>query len=674
LEPISESQGARRLRILARFALVWALIILARLAYLQIYQHDDYLRRAIRQSHGTVQIPAPRGRILDRTGQIAAISVPADTIVVNPRIAPDLSIARDIFAPILDLDRRELQTRIDWAVEHNRGYLPIKQKVTPAESNKIRSLKLDWIEYHPDSRRCYPKGRLAANMLGSVNYRGEGNAGLELSMDSSLMGKSGVARILRDARGKAIQTDVLIEPETGGDIGISIDERIQYVADIALARAAREWDCETGSLVVVVPKTGEILAMSSFPSFDPAARVRNARELKARTNHAISVPFEPGSVFKVMTIAAALETTDLTPQTLMDCGPGVFRMFSRRIHDIKAYGTMPLEMVLWKSSNIGTIQAALRVGEARLLEYVQSFGFGRKTGVELPAESAGRVRDLEDWQKTSIGSVAMGHEISATTLQLAMATAAVANGGLLPKPRIVLWQQNEDGERVEAAAEPPKRVLRPQTAITMRRMMEGVVLQGTGRRARLAGFSSGGKTGSAQIFDFETRRYSHTYNASFVGFAPVTNPEIAIAVTLNGAERYGGVVAAPVFQEVAQTALRILGTIPDVIDEQPFPDPGPEEFGDLAMADLGAPPEPSAGEQSGDTADAVLVAGNSASPYVFGPTVPNFRGKTLRAVIEETSRMGMPVEYVGAGIARSQYPPPGAVLPVGERVLVEFTN
>ena len=681
MEPISESQGARRLRILARIALAWALIILARLAYLQIYQHHDYLRQAIAQSYNTIEAPAPRGRILDRTGQTLAISVPADTIVVNPRIAPDLSVARDIFVPILDLDGDRLQARIDWAVKNNRGYLPIKQKVSPEESRKIRGLKLDWVEFHRDSRRCYPKDRLAANVIGGVNHRGAGNAGLELSFDKVLMGRSGVARILRDARGKAIHTEIQVPPRPGSDIGITIDERIQYVADQALARAAHDWNCPTGSLVVMDPKTGDILAMSNYPSFDPNQRVRSARDLRARTNLAISTPFEPGSVFKVVTISAALETTDLTPETMIDCGPGVFNLFGRRIHDIHAYGTMPLKKVLWKSSNIGAIQAGLRVGKQRLWEYVsQRFGFGHKTGIELPAESSGRVRPPERWQRTSIGSVSMGHEISATSLQIALAASVIANGGLLRKPRLVRWTQAPGGERIEIPVAPAKRAIRPETAITMRRMMEGVVLHGTGRRAHLTGFSSGGKTGSAQIFDFATRHYTHKYNASYVGFAPVADPSVVVAVTLNGAAKYGAYVAGPVFREVTQTALRILGAIPDVVEEPRYEEPEPGGLQDLAIAGLGAPPELPPGEvdypaEANEADDGtVLMAGQASSPYVFGPMVPNFRGKTLRVVLEETSRRGIPVEYTGAGVARSQFPPPGSVLPVGERVWVEFAR
>jgi cell division protein FtsI (penicillin-binding protein 3) len=316
-----------------------------------------------------------------------------------------------------------------------------------------------------------------------------------------------------------------------------------------------------------------------------------------------------------------------------------------------------------------------------LLEYVRGFGFGEKTGVALPAESAGRVRLLEDWGRTSIGSVAMGHEISATSLQLARAAAVIANGGLLVRPRLILWSRRPDGPRDDTRVEPGVRVLRPETAITMRRMMEGVVLQGTGTRARLNGYSAGGKTGSAQIFDFETRRYSHRYNSSFVGFAPVTDPRIVVAVTLNGASRYGGVVSAPVFRTVAQTALRILGVAPDIIDPRAFPDAGAEDFSDLAVAGLGdipASPAPEPGFEAAhsDAGEGGLTAAadQAPSPYVFGPRVPDFQGRTLRAVLDETSRMGVAVEYVGSGVVRAQYPAAGAVLPVGQKVLVEFAR
>lgn len=689
---IPESRSHRRVRHLTRFALLWAVLIMGRLVHLQVIHHDEYLKRALDQSWSEIEVPAPRGRIVDRTGQTLALSVPADTIVINPRHTPDLSVARDLFVPILNLDTEQLQKRIDWAGSRKSGYLVIKRRVTPEESRRLRSLKLDWIQFQEDSRRSYPKGPLGANVIGTVNFRGEGDSGLELSLNKTLQGTTGVARVLRDARGRAIDTIMDVEPAPGADVGISIDERIQFVADQALARAAEEHGCERGSVVVLDPKSGEVLAMSSYPTFDPNAQVRTAADLMRRVNQAITVPYEPGSVFKIVTLAAALETTDLTPETMIDCGLGVMYFFGRRVKDVHGYGPLPLRLVLAKSSNIGAIQTVYQIGEPRFLEYVKRFGFGVRTGIPLPAESPGNVRGPESWgwTRTSIASMAMGHEISATSLQLALATSVIANGGMLVKPRLVLWRQQPGEEQVEEPLQPARRVLQPETAITMRRMMEGVVLEGTGRRARIEGYSTGGKTGSAQIFDFETKSYTHRYNSSFTGFAPVPDPSVVVTVTLSGADKYGGVVAAPVFQEVTRAALRITGTLPDVPQALP-PDEATDEedFADLAIAALGPPPEGMAkGEDLGqvdiaqlrmenaepEAEEAALAANSEQPPLVFGPRVPDFHGKTLRAVLETSSSMGFEVEYSGAGLVRAQYPAPGAVLPADGPVVIEFAR
>jgi len=294
--------------------------------------------------------------------------------------------------------------------------------------------------------------------------------------------------------------------------------------------------------------SGEILAMASYPSFDPALPPQPGEPEFVRFNHAFSVPFEPGSVFKIITLSAALDAGVARPEDQIFCGNGRFSLFGRVIHEAKrGFGWLSAADVLVLSSNIGAIQVGLKVGERRLLEYVRRFGFGERTRLSLPAESAGTVRDLSRWGKTSIGSVAMGHEISTTTLQLAQACAVIANGGLRVKPHLILRRQKNGGRPASEPVEPPRRVLKPDTAILMRQIMEGVVLRGTGRRARLDGYSSGGKTGTAQIYDPVTGRYTGRYNGSFVGFAPVTNPAIVVAVTLNGVHEYGGIVAALLF-------------------------------------------------------------------------------------------------------------------------------
>jgi cell division protein FtsI (penicillin-binding protein 3) len=393
------------------------------------------------------------------------------------------------------------------------------------------------------------------------------------------------------------------------------------------------------------------------------------------------VPFEPGSVFKVFTLSAALETTDLKPSTMINCGNGSFTMAGRTVHEAHhGYGTMPMEMVLAKSSNIGAIQVGLKVGSSRLYEYVRRFGLGARTGVPLPAESPGMVRKLSKWRTTSLMSVSMGHEVGVTTLQLARACSAVANGGLLVQPRLILKQ----GAQTLPVA-PPHRILKPETAITMRKMMEGVVLFGTGRRyANLQGYSSAGKTGSAQIFDYATGRYTHSYNASFMGFAPVANPAIVVVVTVNGTKGgsagYGGPVAGPVFRAVMTEALRVLDvpkdlpdTAPDTretqvadLDEVPILE-GPTDPPVLEEADAKAPEVPNSGPQPAPPAP-------PEPPVLGGPKAPNFIGLSMRSVVTLAQAQGLPVVLAGTGIVRKQAPPPGALLHGGERIRVDLAR
>jgi cell division protein FtsI (penicillin-binding protein 3) len=675
---------------------VWALVIFGKLVYLQVFLHNDLRKRAAEQHNGAKEIPAPRGRIYDRTGQTLAISVAADSISINPKLTPDIDLACDVLAPTLSLNPEQLQERLAWAVENKRGFLWIKRNITPEESARIGRLKLGWIDITRDAVRRYPKGSLASNLIGSVNREGAGNGGLELSLEKELRGKAGKATRLMDAQGRALESRTISEPRPGKDIGLSIDERIQFMADRELAAAVEQTGSQTGTVVVLNPRNGEILAMSSWPTFDPNTRAGRA-QLSSRLNQAISAPFEPGSVFKVFTLSAALETTRLRPHSLIDCGPGVMSLFGRRIRDIHAYNTISMEKVLAKSSNIGAIRIGMQVGEPKLYEYVVNFGFGARTGIALPAESPGKVRPLQQWQKTSIGSVPMGHEISTTALQLALGVAAIANDGILPKPRLILWRHEPGGVRKEEPVEPGRRVIQATTSLTMRQMMEQVVLEGTGRAARLAGYTAGGKTGSAQIFDPAMRRYTHRYNSSFAGFAPLQSPAIVVTVTLNGATRYGGLVSAPVFQRIATDALRILGIVPDLPEEEERRREAgltEEEVADLPDTNLTASPAYEEPKMSAEVRAALDIPENEAmqvalarnvegppvdeeaapTEFVTGQTAPNFAGKSLRAVVQECNRLDIELEYSGSGIARWQYPPAGSALLAGKGVRVVFAR
>ncbi len=673
--PPQSQAYSRRLTGLALGALLWAGLIFAKLISLQVIHHKDYARLARQQQELRVAIPAPRGPIFDRTGQPLAMSIPVESVFVNPLRVPDMGVASTILARILRLDAGDLRNRMRWAYDHQRGFLWVKRKISSTQAEQLRSLHLEWIEFETESQRHYPNGTLAAHVLGSVDHDEKGNAGIEMSLDRELRGRAGSEMMLTDVKRRGIDSQLATEAHAGTPLTLTVDSRIQFVAERELLNGVQARHARTGSIVVMNPYNGEILALANYPAFNPNDPPKPGEDPRSRFDLAVSVPFEPGSVFKVITLAAALETTDLRPDSPINCNNGVLRLPGRVIHDAhRGYGVLPMREVFEKSSNIGAIQIGFRVGQQNMYEYVRRFGFGSPTGMRLPAESGGLFRRLDRWGKTSLASIAMGQEVSTTSIQLARACAAIANGGLLVKPELILKQGAEP-----TPVETPRRILRPQTAITMRQLMEGVVLRGTAKgRARIAGYTSGGKTGTAQIFDVKAHRYTHQYNASFMGFAPVTNPAFIIVVTLNGTSGSAGMgagAAAPVFKAVATETLRVLDVPRDLPDLTPEPEQmSPADADDLAIADLGSG-EPNvmeelAAQQSGAPPDAASAAG----PADAGPKVPNFRGKTMRAVVEEASAIGLPVLFDGSGIARAQVPAPGTVLHAGERVRVQFAR
>jgi cell division protein FtsI (penicillin-binding protein 3) len=697
-----------RLIALAGFAFLWAVVILCRLVHLQVVSHKTYKEQAEHQQQRNVRVDAPRGTIFDRSGHALAMSVPADSVSINPLRVPDRPLAAEILARVLGIDGRDLLEKMDRAVEEHRraleakqkprgtGFLWVKRKITPAESEALRSMKLDWVEFQKEPHRYYPDGSLASHVIGAVDFQEKGNLGLEQKLDPELSGRPGQVTMLQDVLQRGIESQVSTAAEAGKNVTLTVDERIQFIVERELRAACEKHRAVSGSAVVMNPQTGEVLALASYPTFDPNEPPKPGDPASARFDHPVSVAFEPGSVFKIVTLTAALETTRMRPETLINCGNGTFNLYGRVIHEAKrGYGTLSMADVLARSSNIGAIQIGLKVGEKNLLDYVRRFGFGRRTGILLPAESSGMVRDLKYWGKTSIGSVAMGHEVSATALQLAQACSVIANGGVFVKPRLILSRQRPGGKPEPEPFDPPKRVIQPETAITMRQMMEGVVINphGTGKGTRLSGYSSGGKTGSAQIFDLATKHYTHLYNGSFVGFAPVTNPAVVVAVTLNGVKLFGGVVAGPVFKAVTQETLRLLGVTKDVPEAEPEPDSNPEDANDLAIADMSIPPEdlaqlpqappppsplpaavpvPALAAVAAATPDQLAPQRPRAVTVASGPAVPSFAGKTVRAVLEQSLSLGVPVDVIGSGIARQQAPAAGSMLSPGERVRVQF--
>jgi cell division protein FtsI (penicillin-binding protein 3) len=698
LLPVRRSSAVNRLTVLAAILLLWALAIFGKLISLQVIQHAKYAAIARSQQEHRIDIPAPRGSILDRNGQPLAISVPVASVSVNPQQIENLKLATEVLGNTLNLDQSVLFSRLEWARRNHKGFMWVKRRIDPFETDRLKEMHLDWVTFHTESMRHYPKGEVASHVLGAVYKDEDGAAGIERALDPVLKGRDGSERLVMDVKHRGLDSHVESEAQAGVPLTLTIDERMQYVAEQELKAGVEAKHARSGTAIVMNPYTGEILALANYPNYDPNLPPKPGDDPIARFNLGASVPFEPGSVFKVVTLSAALETTNLRPDTLIPTGNGVLVLPGRVIHESHhGYGTITMAEVLEKSSNIGAIMIGSHVGRENMYEYARRLGFGQKVGLPVPAESAGKLRTLDKWGTTSLASISMGQEVSVTSVQLARLGAVIANGGMLVRPRLVLKR----GDKVEPV-EPPVRVLKPETAITMRSMMEGVVLRGTGRvHARLDGYTSGGKTGTAQIFDSATHHYTHNYNASFLGFAPVTNPALVVLVTVHntsGENGQGADAAAPVFQKIMTEALRMLDVPKDIPQElvatkKPAKEKPGEFAGDLAIADLGGPsimeeqdpsvkqllaeqmkPAPDPDEIPPAKGKAGDLAAGAVAVKAIGPTVPDFRGKSMRSVVEESAASGIDVMIEGSGVARAQVPLPGSPLRQGEQIRIVFTR
>lgn len=680
MDPSAETNATRRALLIGRIAFAWALIIVWRLVYLQVVKHEDFVLAAKSQQKHTVEIPALRGELLARDGTPLAISIRTESAAVNPMRVKDEEFFATMVAPVVGVDRKELAEKLRERKSkkaRGRGYLMIKRHLSAEERERLSSLRRTFpIEIVEDARREYPNGLVGAHVVGSIDAEGNGNAGLEQKLNTELRGKPGKMVVLTGSRQDNYLTWVMEESVQGVNLTLSVDRVIQHDAEKYLAEAVQEANAAGGTVLAMDPQTGEVLALANYPFFDPRHEQPTAEEAEARhRNIAVQIPCEPGSVMKMITVTMGIDTGRFTPETPIYCENGAFARPNRKaIHDVHRYGTLDVAGVLIKSSNIGVAKISLAAGPRPLYEYLKKFGIGDKTGIELPAESRGILWPLECsgrgpcWSAASHEYIAFGHEVSATAVQLARAVAVIANGGLLVQPHLVVRKTRPglDGreEVLPAPERKPQRVLRPETCFTIRKIMERVVLEGTGKAAAIPGYSSGGKTGSAQIF--ENGAWQNRHNSSFIGFAPVTNPRVVVVVTMNRTPKLGGVAAAPVFKKVAETALRVL----QVPKDRPETDsvvrhPEPEMDGGGRQKEM--KPEVQAEPQGKKLEQA------APSPLLAGPKVPDFRGKTLLTVLRESAERGMEVETSGHGKAREQQPAPGAILPQGARVRVRFS-
>jgi cell division protein FtsI (penicillin-binding protein 3) len=725
----SNSNLAKNLRLylLGGILFLWCFAICGRLIYLQIFCYGNFAKQAEHQQQREVPLSAKRGVIYDRAGHELAMSVLVDSAFAVPSEVKDLPTAVSLITRITGDDRNVVLADC----RNHKTFCWVARKASDETIERIRSLNLQGIHFQKEPKRFYPARDLAAQVVGTVGMEDAGQSGIEHAFDEQLRGHAGKMFISVDARRQWF-SDVEKQPEPGESLVLTIDKNIQYIAEKELDQAIHDTQAIAGTVIVENPHTGEILALANRPTFNP--NLRKEITPNALTNRAVSYVYEPGSTFKLVTISAALEEKLTNPSEVFDCQMGSIVYNGMRIRDSKPHGLLPVWGVLAESSDVGAIKIALRLGEDRFYKYIRAFGFGQQTGIELPGETRGLTKPVSRWSKVSIAAISMGQEIGISPIQLAGLVSTFANDGVWVAPRIVTGkvEPQETPQMVAFHPGTSRRVISSFTAAEMRSMMQKVVLEGTGRKAVLEGYTSAGKTGTAQKVDPATGAYSKTkYIGSFAGFAPINNPQIVVAVILDSAVglHQGGQVSAPVFHRVAQQVLEYLHTPHDLplapqhqllmaraqtkendLEEGTPDHPGepletaevdsdasegqkpsvvraptpvtPAGDGKVIQAAIRENEAPPALQQSSLTPAPSLTNDDTTKTPATGTVVlaveqggvqvPTLVGKTVRGALEAAQDVGLELEAVGSGIARQQTPLPGTHVPAGAHVTVQF--
>ena len=750
-----------RFWLICLFFFLWACVIAGRLFWLQVVRHQDYVERAEKQQQRTFQVAPRRGVLYDRNLHELAMTVLVDSIYADPSEMDDKQAAAHTLASLTHIDPEDTRTTEKEILERlNAGhsFAWVARRVKPEVAAQVRALNMKGIYFQKEFQRFYPDNQIAAQVLGYVGVDDNGLGGLEDKYDANLHGAPGEMYTAMDARRKVLGSTER-EPQPGRNLVLTIDENIQFMAEQALDRAMARTQAINGTVVVQDVHTGQILALAIRPTFNPND-FRHTTPALLR-DHAVSDVYEPGSVFKLVTYSAAMDQHVAKPDDTIDCQGGQITLAGRVIHDDKSdrgMGVVTVATALARSSDVAAVKLALKVGQDRFYQYIRSFGFGSRTGIELPGETRGLLRPPARWNGSSIGSLAIGQEVAVTPVQLVTMVSTIANGGTYLPPHILMQDANPSTNTNQNSAPPQvaqvpqvvaspfkagedlpnplpsgaHRVIATLSAAQMRQMMEGVVLYGSGKPAQLNGYSSAGKTGTAQKIDPRTHLYSKTMHiASFAGFAPVNNPVIAVAVVMDSpkGDYYGTAVSAPVFADVAQQVLEYLG-VPHDIDLKPATTTAKKEA--PVTEDDSAPPQediqalydaandlPSDDPQSAEAKQAAAATASattpalaqSASPSVTAKTgnaaaqstpakpepsqpgngaqqvtkeiplpddkklrVPSLVGLPIREVIEQAGVAGLEVQITGNGIAREQAPAAGTMVAPGTKIVVRCSR
>jgi len=643
-----------RIWVAAGFIALWAVAIQARLVHLQVISHAELAAKADRQQLRTIAAPAKRAEIVDRNGYVLASSVDADTIYAVPtEIADAAGAAGSLCRALEDCDAKDQRALAD-RLRSGKAFAYVRRQASPEQARRVAALELGGIGFLKESRRFYPNRDLAAHLLGYVGIDNAGLSGIEAVYDSLIRGQQGQVLVQIDAKKQAF---LRIErpPTSGATLELTIDRFLQHVVERELREGVDWANAAGGAAIVMDPSSGELLAMASYPTFNPNV-YRDAKEGERR-NRAVQDLYEPGSTFKIITASAALEEHVIKPTDLVDVSKGSINFGSRVIRDDHHYGVLTFQQVVEKSSNVGTIKVGLPLGAERFGGYVRNFGFGRALSPDFRGENAGIVWDWSSLTQSALASTLIGYQIGVTPLQMVSAVSAVANGGELVQPRLVRAVV-KDGVRLPVPRKVLGRAISKDTAARLTPMLEGVVTEGTGKQAAIADYTIAGKTGTAKKLVNGSYRGHSNYNVSFVGFAPSRKPRFTIIVVVDsphGVPAYGGTVAAPIFHRIAQAALQHYGvqkTInapPPLIVERGAPYDG--------VPGSGAPTTPT--PTSGPTGPPAVLPAGGTSVSDGEPVVPDLTGMSGRDAVRLLATLGLPVQIIGHGLVTDQRPLPG---------------
>jgi cell division protein FtsI/penicillin-binding protein 2 len=553
---VSGRLANRRIRLLlAVFAIVFGATLL-RAVWLQGVRAQSLGRMAASQHRQTVDVAANRGTIYDSTGVQLAVGEQAMTVYADPLQIRDATTVAPVIASVLRLDPKQVYERIS---DRSHGFVYVERKADATRAARLQRLHITGLGFYPEESRFYPQHSIAAQVLGYAGVDNHGLSGLELTLDRPLAGQAGRETLVRDPFGHVLDSLVSKTARDGSDVSLTIDHNIQAEAEQVLRQTVQRWHAKDGTAIVLDPHTGAVLAMAVAPTYDANSFPSVPRD--AQRNRAITDTYEPGSTFKLVTVAGALSTGIVTPQEKFTL-PYSIQVADRRIHDAEPRGTetMSVAKILSKSSNVGAITLAELLGKNRLASWISRFGYGHPTGIDFPGESQGIVLPVDKWSGSTIGNVPIGQGIAVTPMQMASAYAAIANGGVWTRPHLV--------DRVgDGLAKPVfhRRIVTRWIARELTSMLQNVVLDGTGTLAQIPGYHVAGKTGTAAKPDPRGGYSTSKYVASFVGFAPATRPRVVVLVTVDEPQGaiWGGVVAAPAFKEIAQQTLQYLSAPPD---------------------------------------------------------------------------------------------------------------